>query len=747
MAGVAPARSKQYFPNSTGAPLSGGKIDVYFAGTTSRANTWQDRSLTALNTNPIVLNARGECSIWLNAATTYKFVVKDASDAVIYTEDNVSGNGSGTLGWLSVMDFGAVADGSTHPLSQQYSTLTAAQADYPFATSLTMEIDAAAIQAALNYAKTNGLVSGSSTGTQPIYFPKGTYVCGTWTFELHATYHLIGCGRGISPGQGTELKWSPNTSGIIVQQNDTTGFDGVGSNLGFGDGTIIDGFWFRGGWATTPTEGEYHAVQFRAPAIVRNCLAIDWQGDGFYIAAASGAAAGASPPRGNANMWKVEKCRSFNTRDSLHIFGSDANAGTCYDFQATSARRHGINDESFLGNTFYSPMCQEICRTAYNDGVTYPASVVSYGGFRYYVRPGQAVGASTNAPSGAATDNTWWGHFGTGGVSVASGCPAWTSGINVREGFVYRNSNVNNTSVWIMPYREGDETKAYFASAGTVVLEGQGFSADSTSAHSRLRGQGGLSCEGSFFARNNAGTNNGWNVKLGTGNNDTFVEILRFPDGIGSGSAFSMRHSSGDVVFDLANGGENGPFVASGLATAQQFGTGAAYPRAFYPRNLMLGPNMTAARRLSLEQVVPSSGARGQGEIALNKLPTTQGTMGWWCTAAGTPGTWKAIPVTQGYSITAVASSTNSALTHAQCHLRFTNAGATTYTVQPESSVNFESGTTITLERTTAGAVNIAAGAGVTINSRAGSLAISAQWGVATLRKVAADVWTLYGDI
>lgn len=52
--------------------------------------------------------------------------------------------------YVSVKDFGAIGDGGLHPLSERYATLAAAQAVYPFATSLTEQIDRCAIQAAMN---------------------------------------------------------------------------------------------------------------------------------------------------------------------------------------------------------------------------------------------------------------------------------------------------------------------------------------------------------------------------------------------------------------------------------------------------------------------------------------------------------------------------------------------------------------------------------------------------------------------
>lgn len=51
---------------------------------------------------------------------------------------------------VNVKDFGAVGDGTLHPLSEYYTTLSDAQAVYPFVTALTQSIDYAAIQAAVS---------------------------------------------------------------------------------------------------------------------------------------------------------------------------------------------------------------------------------------------------------------------------------------------------------------------------------------------------------------------------------------------------------------------------------------------------------------------------------------------------------------------------------------------------------------------------------------------------------------------
>lgn len=50
----------------------------------------------------------------------------------------------------SCKDYGAIGDGTLHPLSERFSTLAAAQAVYPFVTSLTDSLDYAGIQANIN---------------------------------------------------------------------------------------------------------------------------------------------------------------------------------------------------------------------------------------------------------------------------------------------------------------------------------------------------------------------------------------------------------------------------------------------------------------------------------------------------------------------------------------------------------------------------------------------------------------------
>jgi len=80
---------KTAFVDAAGEPLVGGQLYTYIAGTTTLQATYTDSTATTANTNPIILDSRGEANVWLGGAI-YKFVLKDADGALIWTVDNIS---------------------------------------------------------------------------------------------------------------------------------------------------------------------------------------------------------------------------------------------------------------------------------------------------------------------------------------------------------------------------------------------------------------------------------------------------------------------------------------------------------------------------------------------------------------------------------------------------------------------------------------------------------------------------------
>ncbi len=86
---LAPTPKLQFF-DLNGAPLSGGKLYTYAAGTTTPLASYTDFTGNIANTNPIILDSRGEANVWLSAAI-YKFALYDSTNVLIWTVDNING--------------------------------------------------------------------------------------------------------------------------------------------------------------------------------------------------------------------------------------------------------------------------------------------------------------------------------------------------------------------------------------------------------------------------------------------------------------------------------------------------------------------------------------------------------------------------------------------------------------------------------------------------------------------------------
>lgn len=84
-----PPGKVQFINPTTGAPLAGGRVWHYTAGTSNLKDTYQDQAGIVLNTNPIVLDAYGQAIIW--GKGTYRQVLLDSTGNQIW--DQVTGSG------------------------------------------------------------------------------------------------------------------------------------------------------------------------------------------------------------------------------------------------------------------------------------------------------------------------------------------------------------------------------------------------------------------------------------------------------------------------------------------------------------------------------------------------------------------------------------------------------------------------------------------------------------------------------
>lgn len=84
---LTPSPKMQFF-TAAGIPLVGGKLFTYASGTTVPLATYTDTTGNTANTNPVILDSRGEAGVWLGPSR-YTFVLKDSNDNLIWTVDGV----------------------------------------------------------------------------------------------------------------------------------------------------------------------------------------------------------------------------------------------------------------------------------------------------------------------------------------------------------------------------------------------------------------------------------------------------------------------------------------------------------------------------------------------------------------------------------------------------------------------------------------------------------------------------------
>jgi len=138
---LVPPPKIQFF-DANGNPLVGGKLYTYASGTTTPLATYTNWGALTPNSNPVILNSRGEASVWL-ANASYTLYLTSAADVAIWSVDHIDGDtsaailaalaapgGSALVGFLqagtgavartaqnkmrdivSVKDYGAVGDG------------------------------------------------------------------------------------------------------------------------------------------------------------------------------------------------------------------------------------------------------------------------------------------------------------------------------------------------------------------------------------------------------------------------------------------------------------------------------------------------------------------------------------------------------------------------------------------------------------------------------------------------------------
>jgi hypothetical protein len=99
--------AKCHFDDNNGNPLAGGSVFFYIPNTSTLKSTYQDSAQTILNSNPIVLDARGEAIIW--GSGVYRQVVYDNLGNLIW-DQITEGPNSDVIGDITDAKFVAGTD-------------------------------------------------------------------------------------------------------------------------------------------------------------------------------------------------------------------------------------------------------------------------------------------------------------------------------------------------------------------------------------------------------------------------------------------------------------------------------------------------------------------------------------------------------------------------------------------------------------------------------------------------------------
>jgi hypothetical protein len=188
---------------------------------------------------------------------------------------------------VDVHTFGAIGDGTSHPLSERFATLAAAQAVYPHATALTDEIDWAAWQGAIDYVGRlpgGGIVTGRAK-TYIVHLSNiVTVVSGYRYGALSVPYSnvvLEGVGRGL-----TVIKCRSNLGAygciqFIGPKADGSQITNVGTQPAYLENGIIK--IQASGFRRLTLDGNFNGFDINGASVaaacgIRNCIFTD-----FYL--------------------------------------------------------------------------------------------------------------------------------------------------------------------------------------------------------------------------------------------------------------------------------------------------------------------------------------------------------------------------------------------------------------------------------------------------------------------------------
>jgi hypothetical protein len=423
------------------------------------------------------------------------------------------------------------------------------------------------------------------------------------------------------------LLFPPGVTGIIVHRYNTIGNGIESPPTTAGDASTIERLQIRGQFGTADSTGG-HGIWLRARASLGQLSISGFTGNGINIVATSGSLS----IEGNANLFVLNTIALLsNGGFGVFINGADVNAGIATAVNVSDNGLGGLLDSSFLGNTHvgHHAATNGGANAGYNATLG-KTSLVSFGGNRYY-GANNATEASLVATT-PGTDEAVWTFSGVGGPGSTH--LLWVASQPVGTYFSsaqYKTDSANAKNVFIGCYSESGYSPSFFVRP-TLILGGS------------LAVNGGAYLTSSLTNTVLAGTFEAETIRLGyQAESRSSGNFISLPDTSDTNFSWTLEKIVGRIGWSWANLSTPG-FISLFDRTAT---VANGYARDLSASNGALGigshyfGTSTQMKLRALASAIPTTGTYLQGDILYDLTPTAGGFIGWVCTTAGTPGTWK----------------------------------------------------------------------------------------------------------